>query len=51
MFNFNKNDGPNQYDFEDLEARLAHLERKCRRLEARITELEDNAASVNKKGT
>lgn len=49
MFNFNKNDGPNQYDFEDLEARLAHLERKCRRLEARITELEDNAASVNKK--
>lgn len=48
MFNFNsKNDGPNQYDFEDLEARLAHLERKCRRLETRIAELEDASASAN----
>ena len=48
MFNFNsKNEGPNQYDFEDLEARLAHLERKCRRLEARIEELEDKADSAN----
>ena len=48
MFNFNnKNEGPNQYDLEDLEARLAHLERKCRRLEARIEELEDKADSMN----
>lgn len=47
MFNFsNKNDGPNQYDFEDLEARVAHLERKCRRLEARIEELERHADSM-----
>ena len=44
------NDAFSPQDLKELFQRLEHLERKCRRLDARIAELEDEFASQRNRG-
>ncbi|MCR5130170.1 MAG: hypothetical protein K6C10_01745 [Prevotella sp.] len=45
LFNNKKEDEVPQQDLQELFQRLEHLERKCRRMEARIAELEEEFVS------
>ena len=45
LFNSKREDDVPQQDLQELFQRLEHLERKCRRMETRISELENAAAS------
>ena len=54
MFNFNNNKKENdipQLDLDELFQRLEHLERKCRRMDGRIAELEEQLAQIDVKKT
>ena len=54
MFNFNNNKKDNdlpQLDLDELFQRLEHLERKCRRMDGRIAELEEQLAQIDVKKT
>ena len=42
LFNSKRDDEMPQQDLQELFQRLEHLERKCRRMETRIAELEEN---------
>ncbi|MBQ9636681.1 MAG: hypothetical protein IJV36_02135 [Prevotella sp.] len=47
LFSSNKsNDGLSQQDLQELFQRLEHLERKCRRMDKRLVELEEKCSSL-----
>jgi len=49
IFNNRKDDEVPQQDLQELFQRLEHLERKCRRMDARIAELEEEVISQRNK--
>ena len=49
LFNNKRDDDIPQQDLQELFQRLEHLERKCRRMEARIAELEEDLISQRNK--
>ena len=42
-YNMNNNNYPNNYDYSDIDSRLAKLERQVNRLDTRVTKLENNS--------